>query len=650
MSRRAMAIGVVAILVVAFVALNMVASTLLRGVRIDATQGRVYTLTAGSRNIARGPDEPITLTFYYTPRLAQGQPRIQAHAQRIRELLQEYARVSHGKVRLAVVDPEPFTDAEDRAVADGLQGVPVGPAGSLYFGLVGVNAADGKEIIPFFDPEQERLAEYEISRIIYSLAHPRKKVVGLITPLQMEGGFTFDPRTRQPTQTPPWRIADEMKSAFDIRNLGIGVSRIPDDIDALVVVHPRGLTEPALYAIDQYVMRGGRLLLFTDPVFESDPSAPPMAGPREKSSDLNRLLNAWGVEVPTDYVAADKSLALRVRFQARAEPQAYVVWIDADEKVLSREDVITASLARVMLPTPGFIRPYAPPVQGDRAPPAKPALAIQPIITTSAQPMAVPVASLGLQPDPESLMASYAPAAEPLTLAARLTGAAPSAFPDGPPPPPQGQEAPKDAPAHLAASSGPVNVIVIADVDMLMDQFWVRRENVFGMQMVSKFRDNGALALAALDNLAGSTDLIAVRARRDTNRPFTVVETMQRRAEERFAAEGKLLEEKIRQTQQRLAELDANRPDAGAGRLEPTPEQEAEKAKLIEEFVKTRKDLRNVRLNLRRDIESLGTQLKAINIGLVPLLVTIGAVGLLLTRGARSRRARSAAAHGAGRT
>lgn len=667
MNRRALAFGVVALLVVAFVALNMVATPLFRGVRIDATQGSVYTLTKGSRNIAKSPDEPIRLTFYYTPKLAQGQPQIQSHAQRVRELLQEYARVSGGKIKLDIADPEPFTEAEDRAVAEGLQGIPLAGGDTLYLGLVGVNSSDGKEVIPFFDPQQERLIEYDISRLIYSLAHPKKKVVGLITPLQMEGGFTFDPRTRQPTQTPSWRVIDEMKSFFDVHNLGVGVQVIPDDVDVLMVVHPRGLSDATLYAIDQFVMKGGHLLAFVDPDYEGDPSAPPGSPPTAKASDLNKILNAWGLEVPPDKVAADRDLALRPRFAGRKEPVPYVVWIDADEKSLSREDAITASLARVLLPTPGYITPLMKPkpdapkkeegkpeqpaaADGPALEPVTPSVNVEPLIRTTGKAMQMPVVMLGLELNPEQLLAGYAPGDHELTLAARLTGSAKSAFPDGAPKPPEGQQPPKDPKPHLAQSAAPINVVLVADVDMLMDQFWVRRENVFGMEMASKFRDNGAFAQAALDNLAGSDDLIAVRARRDTNRPFTVVEAMQRRADARFAAEKKLLEEKLKETQQNLQQLEAKRPDDPNASLVLTPEQKAAVDKFREEYAQTRRQLRTVQLNLRKDIENLGTQLKAINIGLVPILVTLAAMGVLLARGSRRRKAKAAAAQQPART
>lgn len=643
MGRRTTALIAGFLLLGGFLALNMLVGTHLRGVRIDATQGRVYTLTKGSRNIAQSPSEPIRLTLYYTPKLAQGQPQIQAHAQRVQELLQEYERASGGKVVLTIVNPEPFSDAEDAAVGAGLQGLPVNASGdSLYLGMVAVNAADGREVIPFFDPSQERFVEYEVSRIIHTLANPRKHVIGLISSVPMEGGFSIDPRTRQPIQTPAWRIVEEMKATFEVRNLGDGVTQIPADISALMVVHPRGLNDAVLYAIDQYVLGGGRLLAFVDPMYESDPAMDPTRPDANRESELARLLGAWGVEVVPQMVAADRDLALRVRFQGRRETGPLVIWLDVDERGISQTDAITGPLQRVMVPSPGLIRRVSV-GEGTTGPGVTgPAATIEPLLTTTSVAMAIPVAAIGLQPDPESLLAGYIAGKEAFTIAARLGGSVKSAFPGGKPRA-EGEAAPTEPDAtHLSESKGPIQAVIVADVDCLMDQYWVRRENVFGVTMVSRFRDNGALVMGALDNLCGSNDLIAVRARQDTNRPFTVVEDMQRRADQRYAAEKQLLEQKIQQTQQKIAEIEARRSSDPTSTLVLTSEQQAEVDKFKDEFVKTRKELRRVQLNLRQDIESLGTQLKFINIGLVPALVTLGALGLFGLRVNRRRRARVA--------
>jgi len=254
------------VLVVLLVALNMLSGLALRGARIDATQGKMFTLTAGSRAIARAAEEPITLKFYYSAKLAQGRPEIQSYAQRVREMLEEYARIGGGRVRLEVIDPEPFSELEDAAVAAGLTGVPLNTAGdALYLGLVGTNSIDTKETIAFFDPRKERFLEYDITKMMYSLSHPTRRVVGLISGLPLEGGFSMDPRTRQPTQTPPWQVLGEIKGAFDVRNLG-DAAVVPDDVSVLMVVHPKGLSEQTLFAIDQYVLRGGAAMIFVDPM------------------------------------------------------------------------------------------------------------------------------------------------------------------------------------------------------------------------------------------------------------------------------------------------------------------------------------------------------------------------------------------------
>ncbi|GJQ29483.1 MAG: hypothetical protein HBSAPP03_13670 [Phycisphaerae bacterium] len=623
MNRNVQIVVLLAVLVAGFFAVNLIAGRLLTGLRLDATEGRVYTLTAGSRAVAKSPDEPVTLTFYFSSAAARGQPDLESYARRVRELLGEYARASGGKVVVKVVDPEPYAEAEDDAVKAGLAGLPMPSGVTLYFGLVGVNSVETREVIPFFDMRKERFLEYDLSRLIYALANPKKRVVGLLSGLPLEGGFAMDPRTRQPTQTPPWRIVEEMKTLYDVRTLD-QPDEIPADVDVLVVVHPKELKERTQYAIDQFVLRGGRLLAFIDPLCEND-QVPGMAvADGGRGSNLTRLMDAWGVEMPAETLAADDTLALRVYVGSQQNPEAvpYVVWLGCDDRALSKDDAITGSLKQMILGTAGVIRAKEG-VSGG--------LTITPIIQTTATATTLPASALGLQPDPKALMKQYTPGKAALTLTARLHGKAKSAFPEGP--------AGGAGVAGLRESAGDVNVILVADCDLLSDAMWVRIDNFLGQRFARKVSDNGDFVLSALDNLMGSADLIAVRARRDTNRPFTVVEEMRRKADKAYLAELDVLEAKERDATERLRALQAKRDDADKGVL-LTPEQQAEITKLRAEQVATRKSIREVKRRLRADIDTLGAQLKFINVALVPLLVAVFAVGLGLAR--RVRRARPA--------
>lgn len=632
----------VLLLAVLFIGLNMAASRLVRNARLDATEGRVFTLTAGSRNIAKSPDEPITLTFYYSAKIAQGRPQIQTYAQRVRETLEEFQRSGNGKIKLAIVDPEPFSEGEDRAVQAGLMGVPVNTDGdSLYFGLVGTNSVETRETIPFFNPEQERFLEYDIARLVHSLASPNRKVIGLVTTLPMEGGFSMDPRTRQPRQTPAWKIIDDLQANFTVRNLGQPDS-IPTDVDVLLVAHPKDLSPATLYAIDQYILKGGKAMLFVDPHCESDESGNPMAGGSgDRASNLSTLLDAWGVQVLPGTVAADSTLGMRVytQDQARPEPITYVIWLSAKkesgESILSNDDAVTGQISQINFATAGIIaaKPItaAPPATGEVAAPSTPVATITPLIRTTSNSMKMPVDVIPTPPDPKAILRAFTPGKEQLTLAARLSGTVRSAFPSGKP---AADGAAPSTVDHVASSAGSINVILVADADMLSDSLWVREEQFFGQRTRRLMADNGAFTVGAVENLIGGTDLISLRARRESARSFTLVDTMQRRAEDRFRAEQQLLETKLTETNDRILSLSRQQGD-DKGTLVLTPEVQAEIDKAKDEVLTTRKQLRDVRRSLRSDIERLGTQLKAINIALMPALVTLGAAGIGLWRRAR---------------
>jgi ABC-type uncharacterized transport system involved in gliding motility auxiliary subunit len=652
MGRISSVIGSILLLVIAFVAVNMIAGASLRGARIDATQGSLYTLTAGSKAIAKSPDEPIKLTLYYSAKLATGNAQLQAYAQRVRELLEEYARVSAGKIRLSIVDPEPFTEAEDEATMAGIAPVPLDAGGeNLFFGLVGSNAADGKELIPFFDPRDERLLEYNVSKLIHSLANPKKKVVGLLAGLSIEGGFAMDPMTRQPRQTKPWRVAAELKQSFETRTLAKDLKEIPADVDLLLLVHPKGLSDQTLYAIDQFVMRGGKAVVYVDPNCDNDPEGgnPMSGGGGSKASDLNKLLNAWGVDVPAGKFVADAELAITVSAGRGQETMEAIQLLGVRAANLNNEDPITSGLARMNFGTSGVIVPFKAAAKPDAKPdgktegkdapaaPASPMATITPLVQTSTKAMVMDT-SLLMFPDPSGLRKAYTPGSEKQTIAARIAGSVKSAFAAGRPTAEgeSAEDAAKYGKNHLAASSGSINLVLVADVDCLANMFWVREQEILpGMPVAQKFADNGDMFLNAVDNMCGSTDLLSVRARQESARPFTLVEDMQKRANEKYRAEQALLEKELEVTQQKLNELQGKKQGQDAFVL--TPEQQKEVEKFRAQSVETRKKLRGVKSSLRKDIETLGTQLKFINIGLLPILVTLGAVGLGFFRVSRRR-------------
>lgn len=621
---------------VLFLAVNILSGQTLRGARVDLTDANLYTLSQGSKNIARLPQEPVRLTLYYSESLAPQAPMFQSYGNRVKEVLREFARSSGGKVLLNVVNPEPFSDAEDQAVAAGLVGVPVGRAGErFYFGLQGVSATDKRETIPFFDPQKEQFLEYDVSRLIYLLSDAKKTVVGLMSWLPMEGS---QPSPFQQQPTPAWQIVTQMKELFEVRTLPTNTTKIPDDVKVLMVVHPKNVTEFTNYAIDQFVLRGGRVLLFVDPQCDAD--VPPGVNPFQamsipKNSDLPVLFDAWGIELVDGKVAGDRTHAVRVNVggQNRPEPVDYVVFMNLPKERLDGGDPVTGQLNGITMGIPGILRAK------DGA-----TTTLTPLVTTSDNAAELDLSAVSSFPDPKKLLAEWTSGGKPLTLAARITGNVKTAFPSGKPPPPaDASQKPADydeaVATPLTESKEPINVVVIADCDMLTDRFWVQEQRLFGQVSLGfmKIADNGDLVTAALDNLGGSSDLANLRARGRFNRPFDKVNQLQQAAEQQYAAKEQELRNRLTETEQKLAELQQARGDGQSGAVLITPEQQKEIDNFRAQMVETRRELRGVQHQLRKDIEGLGTSLKFINIGLVPILVGLAALGLAAVRSSRSR-------------
>jgi ABC-type uncharacterized transport system involved in gliding motility auxiliary subunit len=640
MNKKILSGSGIALAVVLLLAVNILSGVLFKSARLDLTDNKLYTLSQGTRNILKSFDEPITLRFYFSEKLANGVPALSAYGKRVREMLEEYASVSDGKVKLVVMDPEPFSEEEDQAVQDGLKGVPIDNAGSTaYFGLVGTNATDDKETIPFFQQEKEASLEYDVTRLVYKLSNPKQHVVGVISSLPIEGAAPVSQFMPSPPGSDPWMVVQQMKQQFDVRFLDKDVDNIPSNIDVLMLVHPKALPDKTLFAIDQFVLNGGRALVFVDPLAEvdrppHDPNNPMAAMSAPRNSDLKKLFDSWGVELVPGQLATDIDSATRVGINRGPRPQSveYVAWLQLGENNFDRQDFVTGDLKKMVMASPGYfkLKPQVDGKDGAEKGSDGAELKMIPLIQTSARAMSVPVSRVQFRPDPVGLLNSYKPGKAKLTLAARLTGTVKTAFPGGPP---------KDAAKFdkvLKESKQPINVIVVADADMLEDRFWVNVQNFLGQRIAVPRANNGAFVVNAIDNLSGNNDLISLRSRSNFSRPFEKVKEIQRDAEQQFRDREKQLEARLNQTEQKLRDLQRNKSADNAQIL--SPEQEREIEQFQEERVKTRKELRNVQHELRKNIEALGTRLKFINIGLVPILIILFAIGLGVYRHKRMNR------------
>ena len=614
-----------AVAVVLFFTVNVLSHVAFRSARVDLTEQRLYTLTEGSRNILQGLDEPVTLRLYLSKKLAVELPGIQGYTNRVLELVQEYEQTAGGNLILHVIDPEPFSEEEDRAVGYGLQGVPLDQGNTqFYFGLVGTNATDDQELIPFFQQSREEFLEYDLTKLVYRLGNPKQKVVGLLSTLPLDGGPQM-PFPQAPGSA-PWMIMDSIRELMEVKVLDKAVTEIPEAVDVLMVVHPKQLGEPTLYAIDQFVLRGGRAVVFVDPHSEADRVLPnpqnPMGMQAPRHSDLGRVFDAWGIELVDEKVVGDLPLAKKVNFQKQARMMVadYPVWIDLAPRQLNAEDVVTAKLPNLTMASAGILRK-----KEDSE------TEWTPLAETDDQAMQIEAARLRMMPDVEGLLRDYRPEGETLTLAARLTGKVKTAFPDGrpeaadaDPPGNPGDDKASKHPPHLAESADPINVIVVADTDMLQDRFWVQVQNFLGQRIGIPTSANNDFVTNALDNLTGSHDLISVRNRGSFSRPFTLVRAIQQEAEMQFRQKEQVLQQRLKETERKIQELQSRKEDQTTVIL--STEQEAALDGFRQELVATRKELRNVQHELQKNIESLENIVKFLNIGLMPLVIAVGGV------------------------
>ena len=634
MSKKLLSTTGIVLAVALFLAVNIVSGTALRFMRVDLTENDLYTLSEGTENILAELEEPITLRFYVSKDLIGELPQLVSYSQRVQELLEEYAAAS-SKLTVEVIEPKPFSEEEDRAVGFGLRSAQINTAGDrIFFGLAATNSVDDEKTIPFFDTRREEFLEYDITEIVHNLSLSERPVVGILSTLPLRG-VTPDPRQRPQR----WVILQQIEQVFDIRHLEPGATEeIPEEIDVLMIVHPKSFSNATLFAIDQFVLGGGNVLAFVDGFCEADPEAAMSQNPMmaNRTSQFDTLLEAWGLQLEPSKLAGDLESAMRVGLQSGAVD--FPLYMMLREERLSAEDFVTGDLSVIALRSPGILKSLG--LEG---------VTVEPLITTSTESMAIDTFRMQFQPDPAGILNDFVSSGQELNLAVRVNGVLHTVFPDGNPaesePEPESaddaedsEDAPEEEPAEewLTESSEPANLIVVADADMLQDSVWARVSNFLGAIMISPIADNGDFVVNALDNLSGSNDLISLRSRGEYQRPFDKKIALEREADAKYREEETLLEAELRETERKLNELQSEGADS-PGLLILTPEQQAEIANFRVAQADTRKKLRKVKNDLRRDIESLGSSLKFANIGLIPILILLGGIVVVSTRARRRK-------------
>jgi len=614
------------VLIVLFLVVNMVSSTLFTNTRIDLTENELYTLTDGTRNIIKNIEEPVTMYLFYSDKASEDVPQLRTYATRVKELLKEYEQLSNGNIVLNIIDPLPFSEEEDQAGSFGLQAIPVGATGeNVYFGLAASNAVGDTEVLPFFQPQREQFLEYDVSKLLSTLSNPKKTVVGVITQLSIFGGF--DMQTTQMTKA--WAIIAQMRQLFEVKQLDVTTDLIDADVDILMVVHPKTLTEPTQYAIDQFVMRGGKAIFFVDPHSEVDIPVKQQNSPLEveggRTSDLKKLFSAWGIEYDATKVVLDRKYALTVGGAHAGQSRHYGLLavtkedIDADDVISSELEVISAGVS-------GFIKAK----EGAN-------IKIIPIVTSSEDAALIDASKFRFLPDLNQLSNGYEPTGEKYILSARIEGKLNTAFKTRPAMSGAKKVDESKYGDHLESTKEDANIIIVADTDMLSDRMWVQVQEFFGEQVFNAWANNGDLIINAVDNLTGSSDLISIRGRETSTRPFERVNDLRLAADQKFRSTEEKLQAQLAETEAKLVELQKVRDDSDELML--SPEQEAEIEKFQQDKFKVRKELRQVRHNLDLDIEKLGSKLKFMNIGLVPIIISILALFISFVRSRKRKRA-----------
>jgi len=614
------AIGILALAVI-LVCANWAAKRLYwRG---DITEDKLYSLSDGTKALLRELPEDVTLKLFYSQNLAEQDQFIKAYAERVKDLLREYAQNSRGAITVELYDPKPDSDEEEWAQKYGVAGNPINPLvrdEMFYFGLV-AEAVNRHKTIEILAPQRERFLEYDISRMIYEVLHPDKKTIGIISSLPVTGTKDDDQmmmmmqqRRRQPEQKPAWVFVQELKKIYTVVAIPTNATEIAPEINALLVIHPKELPTSLQFAIDQYVLAGGKVMIFVDPSCNVDVADTGMGFQMPGSSSLNTLLNAWGVEVPDGKVVLDMDGATMVSI-GKNQAAKVPTWITIQGGMLNQDEVIAAQIERMVIPVGGCITRLRGITNTFEA-----------LLSSSTNAMEKDTftAQMGL----EQLCKDFKATGVAMPLAVKVTGTFASAFPAGKP----GET---NAAGVLRVAAQPNTVLVVADVDVLADQFNFQEINVFGTRMYQPFNNNIDFVQNAVDQLCGDANLIAIRSRAKFQRPFVVVDALEKQAQQRWMEEEQRLNEELQTVRQQLSELQSKKDESQ--RFIITDEQKTQIERFRQRQIEVAKNLKQVRKNLNKDIDQLGARVKFINIAAVPLGVCLFGIGLAWYRHNKGR-------------
>jgi ABC-type uncharacterized transport system involved in gliding motility auxiliary subunit len=605
------------LLVLVGLALLVAGQSSFKHLRLDLTKDKVFTLSQGTRNIVSQLEQPVELLFFYSEAAMRDAPTLRNYAQRIENTLEEFELLGKGKLSLRKIDPEPFSEMEDKATELGMQAVPLRVGGpQLYLGLAAVGAGGNQEVITFLHPNRQQFLEYDIAKAIYLASRQAPPTLGLISGLPVGGGLDMVSRSMRQ----PWASVEQLKQLYEVVDLGPSPDSIGEDIDLLLIIHPGETSEQAQYAIDQFVLSGRNAMIFVDPLAETADAGAGMAvqGAPSTQSNLPRLFKAWGIEMVPAKVLGDAAHAMLVNIGDDQAPARNLVLLGFTTENIATEELITQQLDTLNLTSAGVWRRLEGAGTQWRE-----------LVWSSQAAGLLDVEKVRGLTDPNRLFDSFVPDGINHVVAGQLSGTVSSAFPEGKPaaapvgepgesPAAEAQAEPEAAPG---LQQGEINVLLIADTDLLTDRLWVQKQSFFGQSVLSPFADNGSLLINAADTMAGSADLISIRSRGTYSRPFTRVHEIQRQAEEGYRETADELAAQLKATEAQLTQLQQLK--TGEDKQVLSVEQEQAIDQFLAQKLSIRKSLREVQHQLTRDIEKLGVHLKLINIGLIPLLLTL---------------------------
>jgi len=662
------ALGAILILIIAFSAVS-ISQNIGSRCRLDITDQKLYTLSDGTKAILGRLSQPIKAKLYYTKTAAlKGPDQIRYfnnYYDFVKTLLDEYVVASKGMVELAVIDPRPFSNDEEQAMRYGLKRFPLTEEENFFFGLVVQTQFGVEKTIPFFSPDRQNFVEYDISYLIDTAITKQEKKIGVLSSLAVMGQ-DMSPYMMQMMQMqgqqpePPWTIVEQLQKQYEVTTVAADANDI-NGVDILLVVHPKDLPEKTQFAIDQFVLKGGRAIVCVDPHCISDrPQRSPMQmTAQDQSSNLDRLLRTWGLEMPKNTFAGDKGLAIKASISRDQRPEPIIGYLGLTSECFNKNSVITTNLNQVRMLFSGILRevsteqpqamdPNKP--AEEKKPEAAPAIQRTPLVMTTARGNAWMVGSSFelMFPDPAKLMGKFFDGSEPVKMGYLVMGKFKSSFPEGievevAAKKEEGKDdkakdanEPKMVKNHvtgLTEASGDCAVVVFSDVDFITDML-AYAATPFGLKAV--MGDNSALLINTIEELCGSGDLISIRSRGNYKRPFTVVDKVEREAEEETSNEMTVLNAQIdgfNQDLQRLVSSAKGEDDQAV--LGNTIIQQRRDLEL--KIFNSQRQLRGVQAKRRERIEQLGSELEMLNISAVPSVVMVIALVLGLWRGVRRR-------------